>query len=248
MKKANAVPALEFLQVTKTFEHGTIRAVNEVSLSIKSGEIFGLVGPNGAGKSTLLRLAVGILRPDSGRILVGGVDLSAEPLKAKRLLGYAAAEPLVYERMTGYRYLAFMAAAFRLGRESNKKIDQAAGDFGIREALPDVIGRYPPALRQKLSLAAVFLHDPAVIILDEPWANLDPQSIMLVKDKMKAAAAAGRAVFFSTYHLDVAQKLAGRLGIMRRGVLAAAGTFTALKKLSGKKGAPLETVYLELSR
>jgi ABC-2 type transport system ATP-binding protein len=248
MKKKDVVPAIELLQITKTFENGTVRAVNEVSLAVRPGEIFGLVGPNGAGKSTLLKLVAGILRPEAGRVLLTGIDLAAEPLKAKRLLGYAASEPLLYERMTGFRYLSFIALAFGMGREAGGKIEDLARDFGIREALDDVIGRYPPGLRQKLSLASVFLHDPAVYVLDEPWANLDPVSIILVREKLKSAAAAGRTVLFSTYLLDIAQKLSGRLGIMRRGSLAACGTLAALRKIHGKKMVPLEAVFLELTR
>jgi ABC-2 type transport system ATP-binding protein len=248
MTKKDVIPAIEFLQVTKTFARGARRAVHEVSLSVRPGEIFGLVGPNGAGKTTLLRLAAGILAPDGGKVRLAGIDLAAEPLKAKKLLGYAAADPLLYERMTGSRYLSFIAAAFGLARSAGKKIGALAEEFGLREMMADPIGHYPPGLRQKLSLVSVFLHEPVVYVLDEPWANLDPGTADLVRNKLKVAVSLGSAVLYTTHFLDIAQKFSQRLGVMRRGSLAAAGTFTALKKAVGAKGATLETVLMELTR
>jgi ABC-2 type transport system ATP-binding protein len=247
MGKSESRPGIELIELTKIFEPGSVRAVTEVSLSVARGEIFGLIGANGSGKTTLLKLAAGLLCPSSGRVRLAGAAIAEEPLKAKKLLGYAAAEPLLYERMTIGQYLAFIANAFGLGKTAADRIKETAEEFGIAAALGEPISHCPPGLKQRLSLASVFLHDPEVIILDEPWANLDPRAARMVKQKLKAAAGRGRAILFATHFLDIAQRTAGRLGIMHGGALAAAGTFTALKKLSGRKGATLEEVLMELA-
>jgi ABC-2 type transport system ATP-binding protein len=247
MEKSASKPGIELIELTKSFEPGSVRAVTEVSLTVARGEIFGLIGANGSGKTTLLKLAAGLLRPSAGRVRLAGVPFAEKPLKAKKLLGYAAAEPLLYERMTAGQYLAFIANAFALGKSSAESIKEIAAEFGLADELREPIGNCPPGLKQRLSLASVFLHDPEVIILDEPWANLDPRAARLVKQKLKDAAGRGRAILFATHFLDIAQRTAGRLGIMKGGRLAAAGTFTSLKKLSGRQGATLETVFMELS-
>ncbi|MBN2350961.1 MAG: ABC transporter ATP-binding protein [Spirochaetales bacterium] len=248
MKKTDSAPGIELIEVTKVFERDGARVVDQVSLSVGRGEICGLIGPNGAGKTTLLKLAAGLLRPSSGRVFLRGVPLAEEPLKAKKLLGYAAAEPLLIERMTAGRHLAFIARAFGLGREAGGRIMALAEELGFREALREPAGECPPGVRRNVSLASVFLHDPEVLILDEPWADLDPRAAGLVRQKLKDAAARGRTVLFSTYFLDIARKTAGRLAVMRRGTLAASGSLAALRRQCGRKGAPLETVFTELTR
>ncbi len=247
MKKTDSQAGIELIEVTKVFERDGARVVDEVSLSIGRGEICGLIGPNGAGKTTLLKLAVGLLRPSSGRVLLRGIPLAEEPLKAKKLLGYAAAEPLLSERMTAGRHLAFIARTFALGGEAGGRIAALAEELGFREALREPLGECPPGVRRKVSLASVFLHDPEIVILDEPWADLDPRSSGLVRQKLKSAAERGRTVLFSTYFLDLAQKTAGRLALMRRGKLAACGSLAALRRQCGRKGAPLETLFTELA-
>ncbi len=240
-------PGIELIEVVKAFTPEGERVVDEVSLTVGRGEACGLIGPNGAGKTTLLKLAAGLLRPSSGRVILGGVPLAVEPLKAKKILGYAAAEPLLYDRMTAGGHLAFIARAFDLGREAAARVAALAEELGFREALKEPLGECPPGVRQKVSLASVFLHDPEVLVLDEPWANLDPRASGLVRQKLKEAAGRGKTVLFSTYFLDMAWKTAGRLAIMRRGKLAASGSFAALRKQSGRKGATLETILLELA-
>jgi ABC-2 type transport system ATP-binding protein len=247
MKKADSVPAIELVELTKIYGEGAARAVDEVSLAIGRGEIFGLLGSNGSGKTTLLKLAAGLLRPSSGRVRLLGVSPAEEPLKAKRLLGYAAAEPLLYEGMTAGQHLSFIANAHALGKEAPRRIAALAEEFGFADALREPLGQCPPGLKQKVSLAAAFLHDPEVLVLDEPWANLDPRAANLVKQKLKDAAGRGKAALFSTNFLDIARRTAGRIGIMRQGKLAAAGNFSSLKKQCGRKGATLEAVFLELA-
>ncbi len=247
MKKADSVPGIELVEVSKTFAGGLGRAIDEVSLAVGRGEIFGLIGPNGAGKTTLLKLAAGLLRPSGGRVRLLGVSPEEEPLKARRLLGYAAAEPLVYERMTPAQYLAFIANAYAVGKEGPRRIAALAEEFGFGDALHEPLGQCPPGLKQKVALAAVFLHDPEVLVLDEPWSNLDARTAHLVKQKLKDAASRGKTTLFSTSFLDLAQKTAGRIGILRRGKLAAAGSFASLKRQSGRKGSTLEAVFLELA-
>jgi ABC-2 type transport system ATP-binding protein len=240
-------PGIELIEVSKSFTPEGERVVDEVSLAVGRGEICGLIGANGAGKTTLLKLAAGLLRPSAGRVILGGIAPAEEPLKAKRILGYAAAEPLLYERMTVGRHLAFIARAFDLGGEAASRIAALAEELAFREALPEPVGECPPGVRQKVSLASVFLHDPEAIVLDEPWANLDPRASIVVRQKLKDAAARGKTVLFSTSLLDIAQRTAGRLAIMRRGKLAAAGSFASLRKQSGRKGATLESIFLELA-
>lgn len=239
--------AIEFINVSKSFERGAVQAVVDLSLSVGRGEVFGLIGPNGAGKTTSLKLLAGILKPDKGEIRCLGVSSAREPLRVRGMTGYAGAEPLLYERMTGFQFLGFIARMYRIDRkEALRRIDELAGRFSLREQLPEQIASYPYGVKQKLSLTAVFLHEPDVVILDEPFNGLDPMALSALIESLKTLVRAHATVFLSSYLMDLVEKVCTRVGVLRRGTLLAADKIFRLKRQGGVRRATLEEAFVEL--
>lgn len=231
--------------VTKIYS-GTTRAVENLTLTVEDGEIFGFLGPNGAGKTTTIKMIVGLLKPTEGMIKINDVDINLYPEKAKKMIGYVADEPLVMEKLRGIDYLKFIADVFEVPYElRTKRINELLESFKMAGSIADPISTYSHGMKQKLTLIAALLHDPDVWILDEPIIGLDPESAYILKKLMRKHADNGRTVFFSTHVMEIAEKLCDRIGIINKGKLLYVGTLDELKKLKGSES--LEELFLELT-
>jgi ABC-2 type transport system ATP-binding protein len=243
MNTTSAPPPLEILGLTHRY--GTLLAVDGLDLSVRPGEILGFLGPNGAGKTTTLRVAAGLLRPASGEVRIAGASLAREPLTARARFGFVPDRPALYERLTALEFLEFVAALYRL---DPKAAEARAHALAERLELAAVAGRtiesYSLGMRQKLSIAAALMHEPALVMLDEPMVGLDPRGARALKDLLREQAARGGGVLVSTHLLDVAENLCDRVLILDRGVKRAEGT---LEDLRAGRHATLEDLFLELT-
>jgi len=226
--------------LTKAF--GDKKAVDDLSLHIQPGEIFGFIGHNGAGKSTTLKSAVGVLQFDSGRITIDGKDLAQEPVACKKAFAYIPDNPDLYDFMSGIKYLNFIADIFGISAaERQEKIRKYADLFELTDDLGQPVSAYSHGMKQKLALISAWLHDPKLIIMDEPFVGLDPKAAHLLKGMMREHCDAGGAIFFSTHVLEVAEKLCDKVAIIKQGKLVKVGTMDEVK---GDES--LEEVFLEL--
>lgn len=231
---------LQIKQLTK--HYGTKTAVDGLTLTIQPREIYGFLGPNGAGKTTTLKCCCGILQPDSGEVLVDGVSMQKEPLRAKRKLAYLPDEPKLYEYMTGIQYLDFIADVYGVSDAARAERTRIYSErFDLNDALSQPIGAYSHGMKQKLAIISALLHAPKLILMDEPFVGLDPLASHQLKQTMRAFCDAGGAIFFSTHVLEVAEKLCDRVAIIKNGTLVRSGP---IEKVRGD--ASLETVFLEL--
>lgn len=238
---------IELIGVSKSYAKGSVKAVDDVVLTVKPGEIFGFLGPNGAGKTTTIKMIVGLLQPDSGIIKVAGVDVLKDPLTAKRQLGFVPDQPQVYDRLTGIEYLNFLADVYQVPEKIRKeRIEHFLGIFGIQDAIGDLVQSYSHGMKQKLVLSGALLHNPPVWIMDEPMVGLDPRSSFLLKDLMAEHCRQGYTVFFSTHILEVAERLCDRLAIINKGKIIACGTLDEIKEHHEKE--TLEKTFLELTQ
>jgi len=232
--------------VSKSYNKSGTRAVDDLVLEVKAGEIFGFLGPNGAGKTTTIKMMVGLLNPDSGQIIINGFDIRKEPVEAQKCIGYVPDSPVLYERLTGIEYLNFMADVYRVPPSLRKeRISRFLEMFGLANAAADLIKSYSHGMKQKLAITGALLHDPAVWILDEPMVGLDPKSSHLLKEQMREHCNNGKTVFFSTHILEVAERLCDRIGIIHKGKLIAVGTMDELRQ-DNRRGS-LENIFLELT-
>ena len=219
---------LKIEHLTKTF--GEKKAVDDLSLHIRPGEIFGFIGHNGAGKSTTIKSAVGILQFDEGTITIDGTDLKEDPLKCKKALAYIPDNPDLYEFMSGIRYLNFISDIFGIGTaERTEKIREYAGLFELTDDLAQPISAYSHGMKQKLAVISAWLHSPRLIVMDEPFVGLDPKASHLLKEMMRRHCDAGGAIFFSTHVLEVAEKLCDKVAIIKQGRLIREGTMEEVK-------------------
>jgi len=233
--------------VGKSYDAGKTWAVDNLNLQVEQGEIFGFLGPNGAGKTTTLRMIVGLLPPDSGTIHLDGDDVWQNPLQAKRRIGFLPDNPDIYERLSGLEYVQFIADVFAVPTAT--RIERTAhllDVFEMTEAAPDLIKSYSHGMRQKIALIAALVHQPEVLILDEPMVGLDPRSAHLFKKLLREHCDAGGTVFFSTHILDVAERLCDRVGIISKGKLIACGTMEELRH-GQADNTTLESLFLELT-
>ncbi len=231
---------LEIKHLTKTF--GEKKAVDDLSIEIKSGEIYGFIGHNGAGKTTTLKSVCGIQSFDSGEITLDGVSVTADPLTFKKQIAYIPDNPDLYDFMTGIKYLNFIADIFGVGeKERRERIEKYADIFGLTADLAQPVGAYSHGMKQKLALISAWIHEPRMIIMDEPFVGLDPVASHKLKEMMREVCDAGGAIFFSTHVLDVAEKLCDKVAIIKEGKLIKSGTMEEVKG-----DASLETAFLEL--
>ena len=231
---------LNIQHFTKTY--GEKRAVDDLSLHIAPGEIYGFIGHNGAGKTTTLKAAVGILQFDAGEITIGGHSIQTEPLACKRLLAYIPDNPDLYDFMSGIQYLNFIADVFGIpAAERWARIEPYADAFELTGDLAQPISAYSHGMKQKLAIIAAWIHDPKLIIMDEPFVGLDPKAAHLLKGMMRELCDVGGAIFFSTHVLEVAEKLCDKVAIIKGGRLIRSGT---MEKVKGDDS--LEDVFLEL--
>lgn len=225
-----------------TKAYGDKKAVDDLSLHIRPGEIYGFIGHNGAGKTTTLKSVVGILRFDSGEIMINGRSIKDEPVACKRDLAYIPDNPDLYDFMTGIKYLNFVADIFGVPSEERRaKIDDYAARFELTDDLAQPIAVYSHGMKQKLAVIAAWLHSPKLIIMDEPFVGLDPKAAHLLKIMMREVCDEGGAIFFSTHVLEVAEKLCDKVAIIKGGRLIRSGT---MEEVKGDDS--LEDVFLEL--
>lgn len=231
---------LNIQHLTKTY--GDKKAVDDLSLHIAPGEIYGFIGHNGAGKTTTLKATVGILRFDSGEITVGGVSVKENPLAVKKQIAYIPDNPDLYEYMSGIKYLNFIADVFGVGKaKREERIRRYADAFSLTDDLAQPVSAYSHGMKQKLAIISAWIHDPKLVIMDEPFVGLDPKAAHLLKGMMRDLCDAGGAIFFSTHVLEVAEKLCDKVAVIKGGRLVRSGTMAEVK---GDES--LEEVFLEL--
>ena len=237
---------IELSGLTKRF--GGLTAVKALDLSVKPGEIFGFLGPNGAGKTTTVKLITGLLKPTEGRIVVSGRDVAREPLEAKRVMGLVPDEPFVYPKLTGAEYLRFIGELYAVALAVQKRrIPELLAMFELSDWGGELVESYSHGMRQKLVLAGILLHEPKVLVLDEPLVGLDPKSARMAKDILKTLAERGTCIFMCTHVLEIAEKLCDRVGIMISGSLIALGTIDELRRGARQDGSGLEDLFLSLT-
>ncbi|MFZ5815654.1 MAG: ABC transporter ATP-binding protein [Bacillota bacterium] len=237
---------IEVINVSKSYSGSTKKAVDNLSLSVRPGEIFGFLGPNGAGKTTTIKMIVGLHRPDSGSVLVNGYDVVKQTLEAKRQIAFVPDTPEVYDRLTGLEYLNFIGDVYGVSpRDRQERIERFGSIFELTGALSDRISGYSHGMQQKLVLMAALLHNPPVWVLDEPMVGLDPRSSHKLKELMMEHTRKGNTLFFSTHVLEVAERLCDRVAIINNGKIIAQGTVDELRK--GQDGETLEKIFLELT-
>jgi ABC-2 type transport system ATP-binding protein len=238
---------IEFSHVSKSYNKGKVKAVDDLDLTVKSGEIFGFLGPNGAGKTTTIKMIVGLLRPDAGPIVVDGIDAQKDALKCKALTTYVPDYPAVYERLTGLEYLNFIGDVYGVPKKERlERIEKWLAIFELAGAVASPIQSYSHGMKQKIVLMAALLPAPRVMVLDEPMVGLDPRASHHLKELMREHCDQGKTLFFSTHVMEVAEKLCDRIGIIHQGRLVACGTMSELKARD-QADSSLEHIFLELT-
>ena len=221
--------------------NGSKKAADNVSLTVESGDIYGFIGHNGAGKSTTIRAVVGVLDFNEGEIYIDGHSVKKDPLECKRLTAYIPDNPDLYENLTGFQYLNFIADLFGVSSADRKaRIDEYAGKLEITDALGDPISSYSHGMKQKVAIISALIHEPKLMVMDEPFVGLDPKAAYMLKEIMHDMCNRGSAVFFSTHVLDVAEKLCNKVAIIKEGKIITQGT---MEELVGDKS--LEEVFLD---
>jgi len=234
-----------------TLEHVSKRygnkvAVHDLNLHVQAGELFAFLGPNGAGKTTTIKIMCGLLFPSGGSVCIGGYDLSKQGRQARQLLSYVPDQPFVYDKLTGREFLQFIGDMYGLSpKHCGARIAEMIDTFGLSEFADDLTQHYSHGMRQRTVFAAALLHEPRVLIVDEPTVGLDPPSVRLLKELLRRESERGVTVFLSTHSLDVAEQLAHRIGIVDRGRLIGCGTLDALRIQASVDGS-LEDVFMTL--
>ncbi len=233
---------LKIENYTKTYDNGKT-AVHNLSLNVEKGDLFAFIGHNGAGKSTTIKSVVGILPFTEGNIYIDGMSIKTSPIKCKQIIGYIPDNPDLYESLTGSDYLNFIADLFGVSKEKRKEIiDYYAKKFELVDDLNNYISSYSHGMKQKLALISAFVHEPKLLVLDEPFVGLDPKATFIVKNVMKEFCENGGAIFFSTHILEVAQKLCNKIAIIKNGELVISGKMEEVTKDNS-----LEDVFMELT-
>jgi ABC-2 type transport system ATP-binding protein len=237
---------IEFNNVTRSYSHKV--AVDDLSLTVRPGEIFALLGCNGAGKTTTIKLLTGLLRPDSGTIRVCGHDLTTDLRQALRCMGYVPDEPFLYDKLSGREFLEFAAQMRGLDRRTVEAcIAQQSQHFELADYIDDLIETYSHGMKQRLVFASALLHQPPIVIVDEPMVGLDPRSMRMVKDLLRQQSAGGTIVFMSTHILAIAEEIADRIGVLDHGRLQFLGSLAQLQKELAAPHSSLESLFLQLT-
>lgn len=237
---------LELRGVVKRY--GSFEAVKGIDLRAERGEIFGFLGPNGAGKTTTIRMVAGVLRPSAGQVLVGGLDMALEPEAAKAKVGYIPDRPYLYEKLSGGEFLRFVAGLWgKDGVEADRRAERLLELFSLTEWRDELIESYSHGMRQKVLIASALIHQPELIIVDEPMVGLDPRSAKLLKDLLQTFVDEGGTVFLSTHTLEVAEALCDRISIIQGGQIIASGTMEDLRAQAHAGGAHLEEIFLKVT-
>ena len=218
-------------------------AVKGIDIHVEKGEIFGLLGPNAAGKTTTIKMIAGLLRPTEGKITILGYDIVKEPLKAKSILGYIPDKAFLYEKLKGREFLKFVASIHGLEKTAaNKKIDDLFGLFGIKDLEEELIESYSQGMRQRLLFISALLHNPQVLLIDEPFVGLDPYGLIMLKDMIRQLSSEGISIFLATHSLNIAEELCTRVGIISKGLIIS----TTKRKEFAEEGG-LERLFIKLT-
>ena len=237
---------IELKSLTK--KYGDYTAVDDLNLSVQKGEIFGFIGPNGAGKTTTIKMIGGILAPSAGTVKITGIDIQQEPEKAKGKIGFIPDRPYLYEKLTGMEFLKFTADLYGVPDDIfSQKAQQNLEMFSLADWSDELIESYSHGMKQRLIMSAALLHEPEVIIVDEPMVGLDPMAIMMVKDLFQRLAQKGVTIFMSTHTLAVAEDICERIGVINKGQLIASGTTADLQREANITDADLEQVFMNLT-
>jgi ABC-2 type transport system ATP-binding protein len=237
---------IELKDLTKTY--GGFPAVDDLNLCVKKGEVFGFIGPNGAGKTTTIKMMGGILEPTRGTVKIAGINMQKAPEKAKSKIGFIPDRPYLYEKLTGMEFLRFTADLYGVSEEAFEKTAiKILKDFSLEEWADELVESYSHGMKQRLIMSAALLHDPEVIIVDEPMVGLDPAAIMMVKNLFRKLAGRGVTIFMSTHTLKVAEETCDRIGVINKGRLIAMGTTQELQREANITEADIERVFLNLT-
>ncbi len=237
---------IETVNLTKSF--GNLLAVSNLNIKVNSGEIYGFLGLNGAGKTTTIGMITGLLKPTSGTALIDGIDILKDPVNAKSRIGLIPDTPNVYKKLTGREFLYFVADIYDVDRKTAKeKMNDLFDMFSLKDKADELIESYSHGMRQKIVIAGALIHNPSILVLDEPTVGLDPKSAKLVKDLLRALAGKGKTIFMSTHILEIAERMCDKVGIVDEGKLIAEGTISELKEKAKDKTANLEDLFLELT-
>ena len=237
---------IEFVDVRR--QYGQKTAVAGLNLTVASGELFAFLGPNGAGKTTTIKMLVGLLRPTAGHIRVCGFDVGTEARDARRLLSYVPDEPYLYDKLSGREFLRFIVDMYGLDPKlGSERIEREIAAFELTDFVDDLTESYSHGMKQRLVFASAMLHDPAVLVIDEPMVGLDPRSARILKDLLRAKSRAGTTIFLSTHTLGLAEEIADRIGILDHGKLMFLGTVTQLEQELQLHASSLERLFLQLT-
>ena len=233
--------------LTKTY--GATTAVHRLNLTVPAGELFGFIGPNGAGKTTTIRMISGLLAPTAGRVTIDGIDMAHRPEEAKKRIGLIPDRPFLYEKLSGMEFMRFTADLYEVdpGR-FEQKAEEMLALFGLAHRAHELIEGYSHGMKQRLIMAAALLHDPPILVIDEPMVGLDPRGIKMVRDLFRQLAANGTTIFMSTHTLKLAEDVCHRIGIINNGRLIATGTIAELKHAARVGDADLESAFLRLTQ
>ncbi len=238
---------IELRNLTKRY--GALRAVDDLNLFVPDGEIFGFIGPNGAGKTTTIRMMGGLMAPTAGSVTIAGIDMAARPEEAKMKIGLIPDRPFLYEKLTGMEFLRFTADLYGAPKEGfSEKAEGLLDMFSLGGRAHELIESYSHGMKQRLIMSAALIHDPPLIIVDEPMVGLDPRGIRMVRGLFRTLSAQGTTVFMSTHTLKLAEDVCDRIGIINKGSLIATGTVDELTRAADMGEADLEEVFLQLTR
>jgi ABC-2 type transport system ATP-binding protein len=228
--------------------YGDFTAVDGINLHVQRGELFGFLGPNGAGKTTTLRMIAGILRPTSGSVEIGGIDIASNPTAAKAKLGFIPDRPFIYEKLTGAEFLRFVAGLYdQEGPQIEHRARELLALFDLEEWRDELVESYSHGMRQKLIISSAFVHRPEVIVVDEPMVGLDPKAARILKDLFREYTRRGHTIMMSTHTLEVAETLTDRIAIIQGGVIRACGTMHDLRTSAESGATGLEDIFLRLT-
>lgn len=237
---------IELEHVSRRF--GPKLAVDDLSLRIERGRLFSFLGPNGAGKTTTIKMLVGLLRPSAGTVRLAGFDVAQSPREAHQRMSYVPDEPYLYDKLTGREFLQFIADMYGLPRElARERITRDIERFELRDFVDNLAETYSHGMKQRLVFASALLHDPQVMVIDEPMVGLDPRSARLLKDLLRGQADAGVTIFMSTHTLDVVEEIGDEIGVIHRGKLRFVGTLDQLRHELAMHGSSLERLFLEIT-
>jgi len=237
---------IQLIDLGKRF--GDLIAVDSINLKVNPGEVFGFLGPNGAGKTTTIKMMAGLIKPTSGRVIIDGWDLTEHPNQAKRVIGFIPDRPFIYEKLTALEFLRFIAGLYNLSSNGVEgKIDYLFGLFGLTDWQDELIESFSHGMKQRLVMASAFIHQPKLIIVDEPMVGLDPRGASLVKEVFRSFCTRGGTVFMSTHTLEIAEEVCDRIAIIQEGKIIALGNMKELKERAGSDGKKLESIFFKLT-